>query len=122
MRLVAVLFLASVSCLAGTWSGALVDAKCYDTEERNVSPTDTLTAVDRDKSWEIRYCSPRAKTKSFEFVRQDDGQSFKLDSAANAKAAELFQKTGKKRFFAVNITGEMSGDTIKVDSVSAAGR
>ncbi len=118
MRVVAVLCLVSAMCFAGTWSGALVDAKCYASEERNVGPTDTETAVDRDKGWEIRFCSPRAKTKVFEFVRQDDGMSFKLDSAGNTKAADLVRNTGKKRHFGVDITGEISSDTIKVDSMS----
>jgi len=96
-----------------------VDSKCYDSAERNVNPTDTLTYVDRDKNQEIRYCSPSARTKSFAVV-QPDGLSFKLDSAGNAKAAELVWKTGKKSLFAVAITGEMSRNTIKVDSISMA--
>jgi hypothetical protein len=118
MRVVAVLCLASAMCFAGSWSGLLVDSKCYATEERNVGPTDTDTAVDRDKGWEIRFCSPRVKTKIFALVRQGDAASFKLDSEGNAQAAELVRNTGKKRYFAVNVTGEISGDTIKVDSVS----
>jgi hypothetical protein len=36
-------------------SGVLVDSKCYDSEERNVNPTDTLTYVDRDRNLEIRF-------------------------------------------------------------------
>ena len=119
IRLAALLCLSSALGFAGIWSGALVDSKCYDSEEHNVNPTDTLTNVDRDKNLEIRYCSPSAKTKSFAVVLQD-GLSFKLDSAGNAKAAELFRRTGKKSLFAVAITGEMSRTTIKVDSISMA--
>jgi hypothetical protein len=119
MRMVVVLFLVSATCFAGTWQGALVDGKCYDSEERNVGPNDTETSVDHDKGWEIRHCSPKAKTTAFEFVRQEDGQSFRLDSEGNAKAAELVRKAGKKRGFTVTLSGEISGSTIKVDSVVA---
>jgi hypothetical protein len=118
-RLAALLCLSSALSFAETWSGVLVDSKCYDSEERNVNPTDTLTYVDRDKNMEIRYCSPSAKTKSFAVV-QPDGMSFKLDSAGNAKAAELVRKTGKRSRFAAAITGQMSKNTIKVDSISVA--
>jgi hypothetical protein len=97
----------------------LVDSKCYDSEERNVNPTDTMTAVDRDKNLEIRYCSPKEKTKSFALV-QSDGLNFKLDSAGNTKAAELVRTTGKRPHFAVAVTGEMGRNTIHVDSISMA--
>jgi len=119
MRLAALLCLSSALSVAGNWWGALVDSKCYADEERNVNPNDTSTAVDRDRGMEIRYCYPRAKTKSFTFVDRD-GLSFQLDSAGNAKAAELVRKTGKKSFFAVAITGEKSSNAIKVASISMA--
>jgi hypothetical protein len=116
-RLAALLALSSALSLAETWSGSLVDSKCYGYEEHNVNPTDTLTSVDRDQNQEIRYCSPNPKTRAFVFV-QHDGTSFALDSAGNAKAAALIQATGKKHPFPVVVTGEMSKNTIKVDSVS----
>jgi hypothetical protein len=119
MRLAALLCLSSVFSFAGSWSGTLVDSKCYDSEELNVNPTDTSTSVDRDKNLEIRYCSPSAKTKSFTVV-QHDGLSFKLDSAGNTKAAELVRKTGGKSLFTVAVTGELNRNTIKVDSISVA--
>jgi len=118
-RLGILLCLSTALSFAGSWSGALVDAKCYGAEERNVNPTDTSTYVDRDRNLEIRYCSPSAKTKVFAVVRQD-GLNFKLDSAGNGKAAELVRRTGRKSRFAVAITGEISDDTIRVDSISLA--
>jgi hypothetical protein len=104
---------------AGNWSGALVDAKCFGGEERNLNPTDTSTYVDRDKNLEIRYCSPTPKTRAFAVVLQD-GLNFKLDSAGNGKAAEIVRRTGKKSPFAVAITGGISEHTIRVDSISLA--
>jgi hypothetical protein len=117
MRLAAFLCLSSALSFAGSWSGTLVDSKCYDAEERNVNPTDTLTSVDRDTNREISYCSPSLKTKSFAIV-ESSGQSFRLDAAGNAKAAELVARTGKKSRCAVVVAGEMSKALVKVDSIS----
>ena len=119
IRLAALLSLSSALSFGGSWSGTLVDSKCYDAEQRNVNPTDTLTNVDRDGNREIRYCSPSAKTKTFAVV-QFDGPSLQFDSAGNAKAAELVRKTGKKALLAVVITGDMDKNTIKVDSIVLA--
>ncbi len=105
--------------VAGTWSGSLVDTKCYESEERNVNPTDTLTAVDRDINMELRFCSPRAKTMSFTLVLADN-LSFRLDAAGNAKAAELVRKTGKTQRLTVAVTGEAVKHTIQVEALSIA--
>ena len=116
-HLITLLCLSSAFAYAGNWPGTLVDSKCFAIAERNVNPTDTLTYVDRDQNQEIRLCSPGAKTKSFAVV-QHDGISFNLDSAGNAKATEIVRKTGKNSSLAVVVTGEISGKTIKVDSIS----
>jgi hypothetical protein len=71
------------------------DSKCYESIERNVNPTDTLTYVDPDKNLEIRYGSPNTKTKSFAVVLQD-GLSFRLDSEGNAEAAQLVPENRQK--------------------------
>ncbi len=119
MRLAALLAFSSAVTFAATWSGPLVDSKCYAAEERNVNPTDTETFVDRDGGNEIRYCSPTHKTKSFALIAAD-GRELNFDSAGNAKAAEMVGNVNKRRRLVVEVSGEMSGDTIKVDSISAA--
>jgi len=119
LRLAALCCLASALSFAGSWSGWLVDSKCYAALERNKSPTDTLSYVDRNKSDEVRYCRPNAKTKSFAVVDQD-GLSFNLDASGNAKAAELVRSAGKKSAGGVMVTGELTGNTLKVDSISIA--
>jgi len=117
MRIITVLCLSSTFAYAGKWSGTLVDSKCFAFAELNVNPTDTSIFVDRDQNQELRLCSPGAKTKSFAVV-QHDGASFKLDPAGNAKAAEIVRNTAKKSRLPVVVTGEMSGNTIRVDSIS----
>jgi hypothetical protein len=118
MRLAVLLFVASAPGFAGTWSGSLVDSTCFAALERNLNPDDTLTAVDRDQNEEIRYSSPRSKTKSFAII-EADGLSFVLDSSGNAKAAAFVRSAGKKPRIAVVVTGESKNRTITVDSISA---
>jgi len=116
-RPAALVCLSSALGLAESWSGALVDSRCWDSEENNTRATSIY--VDRDRNLEIGLCSPKAKTTSFTIVLPD-GLSLKLDAAGNARAAELVQKTGKKPSISVAITGETSRNTIKVESISMA--
>lgn len=119
MQVVSLLCLSSALGFAETVSGVLVNSKCYAAEERNVNPTDTEASVDRDRNLEIRYCHPRAKTRSFAIVTRD-GQSFELDSTGNAKAAELVRQSGKKSRYDVAVIGGMSKQIIQVESISLA--
>lgn len=107
---------ASVLSFAASWSGSLVDAHCYQTEQRNKNPLDTETYVDRDWGYIIHYCSPTAKTKSFAVV-DPYGESLDLDAAGNTKAADLVPKTGKKTRMYVTVTGQLTKNTISVASI-----
>ena len=113
---------ASAIASAGSWSGYLVDSACYDREERNVSPHDTLTSVDRDKDYEVRVCHPRVDSKSFAIVDRD-GIGFHLDSEGNRKAGELLRQIGKPiramKYFSVDVTGEMKRNALAVSSITA---
>jgi hypothetical protein len=119
MGMAVFLFFAPMPGFAGSWSGFLVDSTCYASEDRDVSPTDTMTYVDRDMDLMLRYCYPKAKTKNFGLV-QEDWESLKFDSAGNAKAAELVHKIGKRKYLSVAVTGKLNKDTIQVDKISAA--
>ena len=124
MRLRMIAF-AALTCLTAapaftqSTTGFLVDSDCYESVERNVNPWDTNTYVDRDRDWEVRFCSPNRKTKSFTLVNHD-GLSFKLDPAGNTKAAELLGSIRKKAVLEVKVTGEVSEDAIKVSSIAKA--
>lgn len=117
VQLVVFLGVLTSSSFARTWSGHLVDAKCYTTEEQNLNPTTTLENVNRDKVDEIRACPPKPTSKSFTIV-DFDGQSVNLDPATNAKVSEFLRNTGKQQFYQVTVTGEMNGKAIRVDSIS----
>lgn len=114
MRLLCLVALASTLGFAGTWSGTLVDAKCSGSVERNRNVTDSSTV--RDVNLEARLCSPKGKTSSFAIL-DSDGERVTLDSAGNAKAAELVRQAGRKSPFYVTVNGEMSKNTVDVSSI-----
>jgi len=116
---IALLSLAPALALAETWSGFLVDSRCFASLEWNANPTDTEGSVDRDRRSEVRYCAPNRKTKIFAVV-EEDGETLQLDPAGNARILEFVSKTGKRRFFHVEITGEKAKKTVQVESISAA--
>jgi hypothetical protein len=115
IRLVSLFCLASGLGFAGTWSGNLVDAKCYQALASNHNLSDS--PVLQDVGMEVRYCTPKASTKVFAIVRRDD-VSVRLDSAGNAKAAELVQQAHPKAPLYVVVSGEMHAHAIAVSSIS----
>jgi hypothetical protein len=116
IRLLSLLCLTSAVSFADTWFGTLVDTRCYEAAERNVNPRDTLTAVNRDINSELQRCAPTAKTKTFTVV-EPEGASVRLDSAGNAKAADLASKRAKNSRLYVTVTGVLVKDTVQVDSI-----
>lgn len=117
MQLSALLCAAATAAIAGSWSGALVDANCYRNELDNVGPGQSVTYSGRDMQYSVQYCSPNVKTKTFGVV-EDNWNLLRLDPAGNAKAAELVRQTGKQRLLEVKVTGEIDKNTVKVDSIS----
>jgi hypothetical protein len=115
--LAAFLYLLSVPAFAETWTGYLVDAKCYASEERNVNPFDSNFNTNHDRGYEIRVCQPSAKTRSFTVV-DSDGVSFELDPSGNGKAADVVRQAGKTSMLSVTITGQKHKDTVSVTSIS----
>ena len=111
----------SALSFAGTWSGSLVDFRCFESEESNVNPDYINVPAARDIDFEIRACLPRPnKTKTFAFVLSS-GEGVRLDPAGNAKAAALVRTAGKrKHYFVVDISGNLEKDTLHVDSIAAA--
>lgn len=121
-----VVFLGLVSVLGSstTTLGYLVDARCFQSEERNVNPDYIGMPAARDLDFEIRSCFPRAnKTRTFIAVRPN-GEIFRLDTVGNTQAAKLVNAAGKpgkrQRYFVVKVTGTISNDTIQVDSIAPA--
>jgi hypothetical protein len=103
--------------LAQTWSGWLVNGKCYESLERNVNPWDPGNGAQRDRGRQIAYCVPNSKTKVFSIVDRD-GNNFKLDATGNTQSVDLVRNAGKRNDYFVTVTGEKAKDTIKVVTVT----
>ena len=116
-RLASLISLTSMLSFAGSWSGVLVDADCY-----NSSPTNTKHGTHpatMSPSRHIKACPPTADTKSFAVVQQD-GSTVNLDPDGNQKAHDLVAKEGKMSRYKVNVSGDMNQNMVKVDTISAA--
>jgi len=113
MRFLTLVILVSTAASAQSWSGYLVDARCYAAMERNHNPQSTLMDVNIDRDSEIRYCRPTAKSNAFSVVLRD-GQSFSLDAAGNTKAAAL----PKGHILYVTVKGQMRNRTVTVNSIT----
>jgi hypothetical protein len=115
-RLTSLLFFPPLVAFAATWSGALVDSKCYESILSNRNPWETSPGA-YDTAGDIRYCSPRAKTRSFALI-QDDGSKLALDPAGNQKAIDLLRKAPARHLYVVNVTGEKIRKMLKVQVIS----
>jgi len=101
---------------AASWSGALVDARCYTSTLNNVNPRDN-SFVSTDKTAAIRGCPPNQKTRAFVLV-QRDGWAFNLDAAGNKRAKGLILTAGKQPLYSVEVIGERNGETLAVTTIS----
>jgi hypothetical protein len=110
------LLLTLTPAFAGTWTGVLVDSKCYASERRNVNPWDTIPG-DRDMAGEVHYCAPKDKTVSFGLVTPD-WHFYKLDANGNVKAAEITNRLGRKRIIPVAVSGQRYKSLVTVSSMS----
>lgn len=100
---------ASQLTFAQSWTGVLVDAKCFQTAQPSYSESDSPAT--KDANLEIRLCSPKAKTRLFAVVPRN-GDAVVLDTAGNAKAAELVhQRTSKGPVF-VTVNGEKNNNKV----------
>ena len=115
----AVLLCISTPALAETWTGYLVDGKCYASEERNVNPFAASFDANHDRAYEIRVCGPKFRTKEF-IVVDVNGESFKLDPSGNAKAADFVRQIGQKQLLYVTVNGERHENIVTVDSIKLA--
>ncbi len=91
--------------LAAEWKdAALVDVQCS-------------AKAKADPDSHSRQCAMGCAKSGFG-IYTSDGKFLKLDSKGNEQAMEALKKTDKKDHLRVNVKGEQSGDTIKVESLS----
>ena len=64
-----------------------------------------------------RDCALKCAGSGFGIVTKDQ-RFLKFDAAGNAKIADALKASDKKDHLRVNVSGDVQGDTIKVDSIS----
>ena len=109
LTLVAGLILLGTLSFGETFTGKLVDANCaMKNQKTNPATGEAARAAD---------CSASAATRTFA-VETADGRVLKLDSAGNSKAKAMM-KDNYKPDAQVTVNGELSGQTVKVDSLDS---
>jgi hypothetical protein len=70
-----------------------------------------------DPDAHTRECALKCAASGFGIVTQDQ-HFLKFDAGGNAKIVEALKDSSKKDHLRVNVSGDVQGDTIKVDSIS----
>jgi hypothetical protein len=121
MRLgpVSLLICLSTVGFAGTWSGYLVDSRCFASERNNV--TSEESSVGDDMSMELRACVATSKTKHFAIVLSD-WTMLKLDAAESDRAAAIAHNVARKPStpYCVTVVGVRRKDMILASPVTTA--
>jgi hypothetical protein len=103
MRFGAVLFvLFASSGFAASWSGYLVDSKCWDSRQSNVS-IDSPT-VSRDMREDVVYCSPTDDTRAYAVVLSDWSR-LRFDGGGNTAALQFVLTHGEEKMQRVTVDG-----------------
>ena len=103
MRLATLLFCLATAGFAETWSGYLVDSRCYARDQMNTSADEQSTAG-RDMRFTMSRCAATHHTTHFAIVF-NDWTSMKLDEAGNERAAAIVSSGAKKHLYCVTVTG-----------------
>lgn len=93
-------FVLSMTALAESWSGTVIDVMCKGRE-----PVD-----------HTRQCAIGCSKSGFG-VLTPDGRFIRFDDAGNAKSLAVLKASKKEKDLRVKVTGSRDGDVIKVDSI-----
>lgn len=96
-------------------SPALVFGESYDNAPLMDVNCSRKAAADPDAH--TRDCALKCAASGFGIVTKDQ-RFLKFDAAGNAKIVEALKASGKKDHLRVNVSGDVEGDTIKVNSIS----
>jgi hypothetical protein len=103
MRLASLLFCLATVGFAETWSGYLVDSRCYARAQTNTS-NDEISTAGSDMRFIMSQCAATHRTTHFALVFKD-WTSMKLDEAGNERAATVVSKGNRKNLYCVTVTG-----------------
>ena len=88
------------SAFAATWNGTLTDVMCKDKDVAN----------------HTKSCALGCAKSGFGVVTAD-GKFLKLDEAGNSKALAALKSSSKEKDLKVTVSGDLDGETIKVNSL-----
>jgi hypothetical protein len=111
-KVLPILCLGSMLCLAETFSGKVIDAGCKD--QGATAPA--AQSTNPPSAPTTNACEPTASTTSFG-IELSDGKVLKLDGAGNTKVADLLKNSSNKSSLQATVTGSLDGQTVKVDTV-----
>ena len=118
MRLATLLICLSSLGFAGTWSGFLVDSRCYTSMWNNAGPD--VPSVARDMDSLLRQCAARPDTKRFAIV-QNDWRPLRLDAAGNERAAAVVRPVwNRSALYCVTVAGVRKRNMIFAGPVKLA--
>jgi hypothetical protein len=100
-RLLGAAVVFSAMALAETWTGHVIDTMCKGKDAAN----------------HTKQCSLGCAKSGFGIVTAD-GKFIKFDKEGNEKALEAIKATDKEKDLTATVTGSMSGDEIKVESIT----
>jgi hypothetical protein len=101
--------------LSETWTGLLVDSRCWMSRQTNVSSD--VTTPGRDMALDVRACSPTLDTKKFLVVLYD-WRALRLDPKGNVRAAQLAREGKSRPGIHVSVKGVLKRRTILATSIS----
>jgi hypothetical protein len=116
MRLASLLLCISTAGFATTWSGYLVNSRCYGSNQANVSQDANIGSTDLAR--QVRTCAARPGTKRFAVV-PPDWSNLRLDATGNAKASSLVRSQRHGKVMGVTVAGPRRRNRVKVASVRA---
>ena len=117
MRHAALSFFLITAGLASTWSGFLVDSRCWTSRQDNV--TMEATTVARATNADVSFCSPTRDTKRFTVVVHD-WRKLRLDPTGNVRAAQVIAKAAEGSSYSATVQGLLRDKkTIEVAALSA---
>lgn len=96
-------------------SPALVLAESY--EDAPLMDVNCSRKAAADPDAHTRDCALKCAASGFGIVTKDQ-RFLKFDAAGNAKVVEALKASSRKDHLRVNVSGNVQGDTLKVDSIS----
>jgi hypothetical protein len=105
-KLALLLCMSGLLTFAESWMGKIVDYACY--EKSQSAPATPAQNV----------CAPTASTTEYG-LRLNNGTVYKIDASANSKvAAAMRADTSKNKDGSFNVTGNLEGQSVKLDTIT----